>query len=44
MGVDDPSDVDALGRFRRRVLEKLATWGRQVGVAHAEAFRLIDDL
>jgi LmbE family N-acetylglucosaminyl deacetylase len=31
-------------RFRRRVLERLATWGAEVGVAHAEAFRLIADL
>ena len=30
--------------FRRRVLDRLATWGRQVGVAHAEAFKLLDDL
>ncbi len=44
MDVDDPADLEAVGRFRRRVLEKLATWGRQVGVAHAEAFRLIADL
>jgi LmbE family N-acetylglucosaminyl deacetylase len=37
-------DGDEAGRFRKRVLDKLATWGRQVGVAHAEAFKLIDDL
>jgi len=44
MEVDDASDVEAVERFRRRVLERLATWGRQVGVAHAEAFRLLDQL
>lgn len=32
------------GRFRARVLDRLAVWGRQVGVAHAEAFKLLDDL
>jgi LmbE family N-acetylglucosaminyl deacetylase len=30
--------------FRRRVLDRLATWGRQIGVAHAEAFKLFADL
>ena len=38
----DPAAEEAT--FRRRVLEKLATWGCQVGVAHAEAFKLLDDL
>jgi LmbE family N-acetylglucosaminyl deacetylase len=42
MEVDDPADLDAIARFRRRVLERLAGWGRQIGVAHAEAFKLID--
>ena len=40
-GADDAAGVAA---FRRRVLEKLATWGRRAGVAHAEAFKLIEDL
>ena len=44
MAVDDPTDVDAVTRFRRRVLDRLAEWGRQAGVAHAEAFKLLDDL
>jgi LmbE family N-acetylglucosaminyl deacetylase len=44
MAVDDPTDVDAVNRFRRRVLDRLAEWGRQAGVAHAEAFKLIDAL
>lgn len=44
MDVADASDADAVERFRRRVLDRLATWGRQAGVAHAEAFRLLDHL
>nr|MBA2281844.1 PIG-L family deacetylase [Acidimicrobiia bacterium] len=40
-GADDGAGRE---RFRRRVLERLATWGRQAGVAHAEAFKLIDAL
>jgi LmbE family N-acetylglucosaminyl deacetylase len=46
MAITVGSDVAAAetDQFRRRVLDKLATWGRQVGVAHAEAFRLLDDL
>jgi LmbE family N-acetylglucosaminyl deacetylase len=42
MAVDDPTDVAAVARFRRRVLDRLAEWGRQVGVAHAEAFKRLD--
>jgi LmbE family N-acetylglucosaminyl deacetylase len=37
---DDPDLV----RFRQRVVDKLATAGRAGGVAHAEVFKLIDDL
>jgi LmbE family N-acetylglucosaminyl deacetylase len=44
MDVFDPTDDAALDRFRRRVKDKLATWGRQAGVAHAEAFKLLADL
>lgn len=44
MEVDDPADAEGIARFRRRVLDALATWGRQAGVAHAEAFRLLDRL
>jgi LmbE family N-acetylglucosaminyl deacetylase len=44
MDVDDPADTEALARFRRRVLDRLAEWGRQAGVAHAEAFKLIESL
>ena len=42
MAVDDATDVAAVARFRRRVLDRLAEWGRQVGVAHAEAFKHLD--
>ena len=31
-------------RFRRRVIDRLATFGRQVGVAHGEGFKRIDEL
>ena len=41
---DGAAAGEEAARFRRRVLEKLATWGAEVGVAHAEAFRLIADL
>ena len=44
MLIEDASDEEARQRFRRRVLDKLATWGRAVGVAYAEAFKLIDQL
>jgi LmbE family N-acetylglucosaminyl deacetylase len=44
MDVDDPGDAEAIDRFRRRDLDKLATWGRRAGVRHAEAFKLITDL
>lgn len=44
MEVADPGDAAGVDRFRRRVLERLAEWGRQAGVAHAEAFTVIDAL
>jgi LmbE family N-acetylglucosaminyl deacetylase len=46
MAITGSSDAAAaeVEQFRRRVLDRLATWGRQVGVAHAEAFKLLDDL
>jgi LmbE family N-acetylglucosaminyl deacetylase len=44
MAIDDAADPEAVESFRRRVLDKLATWGRQAGVAHAEAFKLLDQL
>jgi LmbE family N-acetylglucosaminyl deacetylase len=31
-------------RFRRRQLDRMAVFGRQIGVAHAEGFKRIDDL
>jgi hypothetical protein len=30
--------------FRRRVLDRLATFGRRAALAHAEAFKLLPDL
>lgn len=44
MDITDASDEAQVARFRRHVLDRLATWGRQTGVAHAEAFKLIDRL
>ena len=44
MDVEDVDDQVAVDRFRRRVHDRLAEWGRQIGVAHAEAFKLIDAL
>lgn len=46
MGVDADADdaAEQLGRFRRRVLDRLATFGRQAGFAYAEAFKRVDDL
>src|SRR5204862_6346335 len=31
-------------RFRRRVIDRLATFGRQAGFAHGEGFKRIDEL
>ena len=42
MAVDDPTDLVAVDRFRRRVTDRLAEWGRQAGVAAAEAFKHVD--
>lgn len=36
----DPAAEEAT--FRRRVLEKLAVWGRQIGTEHAEAFKHLE--
>jgi LmbE family N-acetylglucosaminyl deacetylase len=39
------ADEDAQrDRFRRRVIDRLATFGRTAGLAHAEGFKRIDDL
>jgi LmbE family N-acetylglucosaminyl deacetylase len=43
-GAADASEEEEEATFRRRVLDRLSTWGRQIGVAHAEAFKLLDDL
>ena len=42
VGADD--EEAQRDRFRRRVLDRLATFGRTVGVAHGEGFKRIDDL
>jgi hypothetical protein len=39
--VDETQQRD---RFRRHELDRMAEFGRQVGVAYAEAFKRIDDL
>lgn len=44
MAIDDAESVVERERFRRRVLDRMAGWGRRIGVAHAEAFKLIDSL
>jgi LmbE family N-acetylglucosaminyl deacetylase len=46
MDVDrnDPDAADQLARFRRRVLERLATHGRRATLTHAEPFKRMDDL
>jgi LmbE family N-acetylglucosaminyl deacetylase len=44
MDIDDPGDEAQVERFRRRVLDRLAGWGARVGVAYAEAFKLVADL
>jgi LmbE family N-acetylglucosaminyl deacetylase len=42
VGADD--EEDQRERFRRRVLDRLATFGRTAGVAYGEGFKRIDDL
>jgi LmbE family N-acetylglucosaminyl deacetylase len=42
--IDDPTDLGQVDRFRRRVAERLAETGRDVGVACGEAFKRIDRL
>lgn len=44
MDITDANDGAEVDRFRRRVGARLAEWGRQIGAAHAEAFKLIDDV
>ncbi len=44
MYITDRDDVAEVEEFRRRELDRLAAWGEVVGVAHAEAFKLIEDL
>jgi LmbE family N-acetylglucosaminyl deacetylase len=42
IGADD--EEDQRERFRRRVLDRLAAFGRTAGVAYGEGFKRIDDL
>ena len=42
VGSDD--EDEQRDRFRRRVIDRLATFGRTAGLAHAEGFKRIDDL
>jgi LmbE family N-acetylglucosaminyl deacetylase len=44
MHIDDPADEAQVERFRRHLVDRLAHWGTRTGVAHAEAFKLIDAL
>ncbi|HEX4821335.1 MAG TPA: PIG-L deacetylase family protein [Acidimicrobiales bacterium] len=46
MHIDVGSDDESAqrDRFQRRVLDRLATFGRIAGVAHGEGFKRIDDL
>ena len=42
--VGSPDEDAQRDRFRRRVLDRLATFGRTAGVAYGEGFKRIDDL
>jgi len=42
--VGAPGEDEQRERFRRRVLDRLATFGRGAGLAYAEGFKRIDDL
>jgi LmbE family N-acetylglucosaminyl deacetylase len=42
--IGSPDEAAQRAAFSRRVRDRLATFGRQAGVAHAEAFKRIDDL
>ena len=42
--VGSPDEPDQRESFRRRVLDRLATFGRTAGVAYGEGFKRIDDL
>jgi hypothetical protein len=41
---NEPDAGEQLSRFRRRVLERLATHGRRAAIGHAEPFKRMDDL
>ena len=42
--IGSPDEDAQRDRFRRRVLDRLATFGRTAGVAYGEGFKRIDDL
>ena len=42
--VGSPEEAEQTERFRRRVLDRLATFGRTAGVAYGEGFKRLDDL
>jgi LmbE family N-acetylglucosaminyl deacetylase len=42
VGTDDEDDQRE--RFQRRVLDRLATFGRTAGIAYGEGFKRLDDL
>jgi LmbE family N-acetylglucosaminyl deacetylase len=42
--IGSPDEQDQRDRFRRRVLDRLATFGRTVARAYGEGFKRIDDL
>jgi LmbE family N-acetylglucosaminyl deacetylase len=42
--VGSPAEGAQRAAFQRRVLDRLATFGRQAGVAHGEGFKLISEL
>jgi LmbE family N-acetylglucosaminyl deacetylase len=44
MSITDDAVEEGTQRFRRRVLDRLAEFGRRGGLAYAEAFKRIDDL
>jgi LmbE family N-acetylglucosaminyl deacetylase len=44
MDIEDEHDAEQVARFRRRIVERLETWGRRAGVAAAEPFKILDDL
>jgi LmbE family N-acetylglucosaminyl deacetylase len=44
MEIEDPNAEEQVERFRRRMADRTAEWGRQAAVAHAEAFKAVTRL